>query len=222
MLAVGVLVASVSGVMTAAEAQAGRVLRGAVRVVDGDTLDVGGTRVRLHGVDAPELSQTCKDAGGVTWACGAWSRDQLADLTPNRVRCSETDVDRYGRVVARCFVGNNDVNAMMVTRGAARAYAKYSADYLGAEAQARAAQRGIWQGDNAAPAQYRAEQKTPVVAQTPPQDCAIKGNISANGKLYHMPGTRWYEGTTITLSRGEHWFCSEAQAVAAGWRRAKG
>jgi hypothetical protein len=50
-------------------------------------------------------------------------------------------------------------------------------------------------------------------------DCRIKGNISENGRIYHVPGQRYYTATRINRLRGERWFCSEAEARSAGWRR---
>ena len=52
--------------------------------------------------------------------------------------------------------------------------------------------------------------------------CVIKGNISSKGeRIYHVPGGRYYDATVIDTAKGERWFCSEAEAVAAGWRKSK-
>lgn len=57
---------------------------------------------------------------------------------------------------------------------------------------------------------------------TPPAGCLIKGNINSKGeKIYHMPGGEYYDQTTIDPQTGERWFCSEEDAIAAGWRRSK-
>ena len=59
-------------------------------------------------------------------------------------------------------------------------------------------------------------------AQAPSKACLIKGNINAQGvRIYHPPGCRYYKDTAIDTNRGERWFCTEAEAVAAGWRRTK-
>ncbi|MBW6416670.1 thermonuclease family protein [Celeribacter sp. PS-C1] len=195
---------------------------GALRVVDGDTLAIGEIKIRLHGIDAPELSQSCSDMRGESWACGDWSKAVLARLAVGEVACVEKARDRYGRTVAVCYGDAGDLNAEMVRAGAAYAYAKYSRDYVADEEAARAGGHGLWRAGSQAPAAYRAETRVAPAPQTPPSDCAIKGNISSSGKLYHMPGGRWYDGTRINATSGERWFCSESEARAAGWRKAKG
>ena len=61
--------------------------------------------------------------------------------------------------------------------------------------------------------------REPAVPQPP--DCRIKGNISDNGRIYHVPGRGAYDQTVIDESKGERWFCTEEQARAAGWRPPK-
>lgn len=103
------------------EASAG-VLSGRADVGDGDTLDVAGTRIRLFGIDAPELDQTWRRGDGSAWSCGQWSRSELASLVGGRpVECQPRDVDRYGRIVAICYAQGRDVNVAMVSSGAAQA-----------------------------------------------------------------------------------------------------
>jgi len=204
----------------ALSAPAGAVtLSGQARVVDGDSLVVAGERVRLFGIDAPELAQRC-DVSGRNWACGVWAKDALIKIVGQGVlRCEGLDRDRYGRTVARCMVSGRDVAAAMVRTGAATAYLKYSSDYAEIEAAARRAARGLWSGAVTAPDEYR---KVAKQGEAAPKDCAIKGNISAKGKrIYHMPGQRDYGATRIAVSKGEAFFCSEAQARAAGFRAAR-
>ena len=207
-------------------------LSGPARVIDGDTLDVDGTRVRLHGVDAPEAAQSCftADAG---WPCGRRATQALATLLQEGVvACAERDRDRYGRVVAVCRRDGLDVNGWLVAQGWAVAYRRYSHAYVEQEAAARAAGRGVWSGEFVMPWDWRRGRRVVQVApERPPATgtvarergrCDIKGNVSYNGdrRLYHMPGDRDYAGTRISPGRGERWFCSEAEARAAGWRRA--
>ncbi|PTQ75477.1 endonuclease YncB(thermonuclease family) [Celeribacter persicus] len=195
---------------------------GDLRVIDGDTFSIGDVRIRLYGIDAPELSQSCFDMRGRSWSCGQWSKAVLENLASGTVRCVARDTDRYGRTVAVCASEAEDINAAMVAAGAAYAYAKYARDYVALEAVARTEGQGLWRAGSEMPAKYRAEKRDAQPAQTPPDSCAIKGNISGSGKLYHLPGGRWYGETRINEAQGERWFCSETEARAAGWRKAQG
>jgi endonuclease YncB( thermonuclease family) len=202
----------------------GAMLVGIPRVIDGDTIDIEGTRVRLEGIDAPETGQTCNDRHGRPWDCGNAATKVLRDLIGhNEVQCRHAGLDKYGRMLGTCYVGQVDINAEMVHSGYAWAYVKYSTAYVQQEAAARAAMFGIWQGTAMAAWDYRA-QKWAVVAQQAPQGCAIKGNVTPNGLIYHMPWSPWYEkvrmGSGPTPDGGKRWFCSETEAQAAGWRAA--
>ena len=216
------------GVAAAAQ---GRVLSGRARVVDGDSLALAGERIRLHGIDAPESAQTCV-AGGARWRCGEQATRGLRERIGGRtVACEERDVDRYGRIVAMCRAGGEDLNAWMVERGFAFAYRRYSRAYVGEEAAARSARRGLWRGDFVAPWDWRRGERLAGKATRSAQDsggrgssgnCRIKGNIGSSGaRIYHMPGDQHYERTRISTAKGERWFCSESEARAAGWRRAR-
>ncbi len=209
------------------------VLSGRARAVDGDTLDMNGVRVRLHGIDAPESAQTCI-ADGRRWRCGQRSASALAERISGRsVSCKEIDRDRYGRMVAKCSVGGKDLNAELVSEGWALAYRWYSTDYVDKQATARTAQRGVWRGRFVEPWNWREgvrlnSRRAPVqqnrdrTVRPGASRCRIKGNISRKGaRIYHVPGGRYYEGTRISPSRGERWFCTEAEARAAGWRRSR-
>ena len=192
---------------------------GTVRVIDADTIDVGGTRVRLFGIDAPEMGQPCS-ANGRTWDCGAWTRDAVAKAFEGAyARCTTRDIDRYGRAVAQCEVGGRDIGQAIVASGLAWAYRRYSDIYDLDEKGAAIAERGLWAVEIALPADYRAAQITPDTA--PVNGCVIKGNISNNGRIYHMPGQENYARTRTNQSQGERWFCSAAEAEAAGWRAAR-
>ena len=134
----------------------------AVQAVDGDTLRVenplksDARRIRLSGIDAPELAQTCRDARGQTWSCGAAARAHLAALVAQGVTCPGTGDDRYGRMLATCSAaGIADIGGAMVRDGYAVNYGRYTADYAGAERQARAARRGLWQGEFDNPEDWR-------------------------------------------------------------------
>ncbi|MGE8127679.1 thermonuclease family protein [Methylobacterium sp. NPDC080182] len=210
---------------------------GRASVTDGDTVVIRGTRIRLHGIDAPESAQLCQDAAGKSYRCGQVAALALADrIGEANISCEPRDTDRYGRTVAVCRKGDEDLNAWMVSQGYATAYQRYSRDYVGAETTARALKRGLWAGTFDPPSDWRRAkrasgietrpemEKPPAVAPAPLQAaCAIKGNISRKGdKIYHLPGTRDYDRTVIATSSGERMFCSEDEAKAAGWRGARG
>ncbi|MGR3504033.1 thermonuclease family protein [Pseudaestuariivita sp.] len=194
---------------------------GEIRVIDGDTFEVAGTRVRLHGIDAPERGQTCTTEQGVAWACGAWVTSRVhARFDGTLAECLPLDRDRYDRVVATCQVGGVDVGGWIVAEGYGFAYRRYSMSYDLVEKQAAAADRGLWAMNVTRPAWFRA---TRAEGRLPPdRACRIKGNVSSKGvRTYHLPGQAHYERTGIRIERGERWFCSEAEALGAGWRKAR-
>ena len=191
---------------------------GQVRVMDGDTLMVAGETVRLFGIDAPEHDQRCEDARGGDWPCGQAAKARLRQIiggTP--VACQPRERDRFGRLVATCRAGGADIGARMVEAGMAVAYRQYSRAYVAHEARAKAARRGLHAGRYTAPEAFRHGKRRAVQGA-----CRIKGNISRSGaRIYHRPGQEHYDRTRISPSRGERWFCSEAEARKAGWRASK-
>ncbi len=198
----------------------GTELAGRPLVVDGDTIEIAGQRIRLEGIDAPESAQTCQTEGGATTACGRVATRALAQITDNQiVACQSVGTDKYGRMLGICFLDGEDINCYMVESGNAWAFVKYSQRYVVQEAKARAAKIGIWQGA-AQPAWEFRHAGWQVAEAGAPEGCAIKGNISKNGRIYHMPWQVWYANVKIDPDRGERWFCSEAEAIGAGWRPA--
>jgi endonuclease YncB( thermonuclease family) len=193
-------------------------IRGMARVIDGDTIDVGDTRIRLEGIDAPETGQTCKRRWLASWPCGHEATAALQRLIENRVvGCDPRGFDKYGRTLAICYVDGRDINAHMVRQGHAWAFVKYSQTYVKEEAAARAEGLGIWQSPSEPAWDYRAKRWS-AAEQKAPEGCAIKGNVTKNGKIYHMPWSPWYAQIRIDAEKGKRWFCSEAEAIAAGWR----
>ena len=198
---------------------------GKLRVVDGDTLNVGGVTVRLHGIDAPETDQFCGGNGAPPWPCGAWVGNELrARIEGRQARCEAIETDRYGRVVAKCFVDGQEIGRQMVRDGLAFAYRQYSWDYDLDEKSAAVNDRGLHATGIQSPAAFRQARSAGQAAAADaaaPAGCRIKGNISSAGRrIYHVPGQGWYDRTRVNTARGERWFCSEAEARAAGWRRA--
>ena len=195
-------------------------IAGTASVIDGDTIEIHRTRIRLFGIDAPESSQLC-ESGGKKYRCGQQAALALDGMTAGKtVRCQEKDRDRYGRTVAECFTGSTSLNGWMVAQGWAVAYRQYSKAFIPQEEDARRARRGIWQGSFQMPADYR--RKPSPEEQAAHGECLIKGNInSKGGRLYHLPGSSGYGKTKIDTAKGERWFCSEDEARAAGWTTAK-
>ena len=117
---------------------------GMASVVDGDTLDIRGERIRLDGVDAPESRQLCQ-RDGKPWRCGQAAAMWLADrLQSVNVRCRINSFDRWGRKVGTCYVAESDINGELVRSGMAWAFVRYSRRYEAEEAEARADGRGIF------------------------------------------------------------------------------
>jgi endonuclease YncB( thermonuclease family) len=216
----------------AAASSAAPPIYGIARANDGDSLTIGSTRIRLFGIDAPELDQTC-ERNGLIWGCGKEAAGRLSALVTGReVQCNPVSVDQYNRVLARCSIRGTDLNSDMVAAGYAVAFRRYSIDYVPEEESARAAERGIWAGTFDMPSAARAASRTS--RQAPASDvaarprialrtaepgvgpCLIKGNHSRRGEwIYHLPGMPYY-----TRTRAEQMFCSEAEARSAGYRRA--
>jgi endonuclease YncB( thermonuclease family) len=195
-------------------------LSGRARVIDGDTIELSGRHVRLEGIDAPETAQTCGRWLIGTWPCGTAAGDALEKLIGGQtVTCDSRGLDKYGRTLGVCFVAGRDVNAEMVREGYAWAFVKYSTSYVQEEAEARALHIGIWQGKAEPAWEFRAH-RWAGAEQDAPKGCAIKGNVTAHGRIYHMPWSPWYGKIRIDEAKGKRWFCTEAEALAAGWRPA--
>lgn len=190
--------------------------------LDGDTLQIGLVRVRLYGVDAFEAEQRCGPNPNEATRCGAAASHAMARLVATgETICAPRDVDAYGRLVAVCRVGATDLGATLVREGLALAFRRYALDYVPDENAARLARVGAWAAGFVAPEDYRAggnsgtatAQRVTAVDQS---RCTIRGNINREGeRIYHMPSDPYYNRTNP-----EALFCTEAEAEAAGFRRA--
>lgn len=204
------------------------------RVIDGDTIEIeGGERIRYIGIDTPETVDPRKPVQcfGVE---ASRKNKELVDGKEVRLEKDITDKDKYGRLLRYVWVGETLINLELVKQGFAQSYSyppdvKYQDDFVKAEREARDAKRGLWdacqQADTSSavtpvipPPSPQIETNT-IVA--PPASCVIKGNINSSGEMiYHLPGCSSYNVTKIDEGRGERWFCSESEALAAGWRKA--
>lgn len=206
---------------------------GRASVIDGDTIEIHGERIRFNGIDAPESAQSCKDGNGNPYRCGARAAEALANFLKESAptRCEFVERDQYGRFVGDCFrADGTSVQAALVRSGWAMDWPRYSdGAYAGDQEAAKNERIGIWVGAVQPPWEWRADQRqgqparaTPLMATELSSDCKIKGNIASDGdRIYHMPGQQHYAKTKISEGKGERWFCSEVEARAAGWRRAR-
>ena len=202
-------------------------------VVDGDTIKVslGGTteRVRVIGIDTPELAQR------QCFAQQAASKMQSL-VQSKKVRLvadpTQADRDRYGRLLRHVNLADGRSVAQLLIAGGFgreytydRPYAGRTA-YLAAQRSARSKHLGVW-SSGCAPAAVPLVPAVPKPSPKPtpkpsPSACLIKGNIASDGeRIYHVPGQQFYDVTKISTAKGERWFCTEREAVAAGWRRSK-
>jgi endonuclease YncB( thermonuclease family) len=133
-------------------------LIGQASVIDGDTIEIHGARVRLFGIDAPESDQLCHDARSYQYRCGQKASNALFDFVGRRlVECVEVDRDRYKRAVSVCTVGGTDIADWLVRNGLALDWPQYSkGGYAAAQAEAKREQRGMWAGNFKEPWTYRA------------------------------------------------------------------
>lgn len=218
-------------------------ITGVPKIRDGDQIQIGNSRIRLGGVDAPSSDQLCLNNSGERWTCGAAARDELIKHTNGKSwTCNVRQTDRRGRIVARCEVEGEDIQKWLVASGWALAYTRFSHDYDSDEKAAREAKAGMWQGAFIAPWDWRARNKKTTIlgAAKPPEnastillasasgsvapspDCTIKGNVNRSGEcIFHQPTSRWYAKIEMKISKGTRWFCSVEEAEAAGCRETR-
>jgi endonuclease YncB( thermonuclease family) len=218
-------------------------ISGAAKVHEGDQVQIGTSRIRLLGIDAPSVDQLCLNTKGERWTCGVAARDELIKHADNKDwTCHGEHTDRRGRIIARCEVDGEDIQKWMVKNGWALAYDRVSHDYDADETEARSAKVGLWQGAFIAPWDWRVRNKKTVILGTvkvpenahaillasasgevaPSPDCTIKGNVNSAGEcIYHKPTSRWYAQIKMTISKGTRWFCSVEEAEAAGCRETR-
>lgn len=187
----------------------------------GDVLRIGNTSVKLAGIEAPERNQPCTRANGKQWDCGQAAMQALSgQVRGKKVTCELSGREADGIPVGTCKVGDDDVAAVLAAGGYVFSDTGLFAAYSGQEAKAREMQAGIWQGESERPADYRAK-RWDEARKAAPDGCPIKAQISGGNRHYVLPWAPSYEKVKIRTARGERWFCSEADAQAAGWKLAE-
>lgn len=207
-------------------------------VVDGDTIkvNINGTTetLRLIGIDTPEVVDPRKPVQ----CFGVEASNKAKELLSGKSVRLEADPtqgerDTYGRLLRYVFTSDGtNFNKLMIQEGYAFEYTynlpyKYQTEFNQAESYARTNKLGLWADDTCAgvatPVSTSSDTNTNTNSNTntgATGECVIKGNISTE-KIYHLPGCDSYNKTVIDESKGERWFCTEEEAVAAGWRKAK-
>ena len=204
-------------------------------VVDGDTIKINYngslTSVRIIGVDTPETvdPRTTIECFGVE--ASDYLKQKIGGKTIRiAADTTQADRDKYNRLLRYIYLDGEDIGLSIIANGYGHEYT-YNTPYVHqtvykkAQSEAESNNKGLW-APNACNNDSAVEKPTtsPSVAK-PVQnqnDCNIKGNISWSGeKIYHLPGQQYYESTKIDTAYGERWFCSEAEAQSAGWRKSK-
>lgn len=211
-----------------------------ISVTDGDTIriDYNGTStpLRIIGIDTPETVDPRTDVE----CFGPEATKYLTSLLTGKSVKIEADptqdnLDKYERLLRYVYLDNEDVGLKMIEGGYASEYTynlpyKNQSKYKAAETSAKQNKKGQWADgicgntNTTSPVveQQNIQPQQTTTTNTTTTKCLIKGNINNKGvKIYHMPGQQYYNSTIINESKGERWFCTEQEAIAAGWRKAE-
>ena len=127
-----------------------------LKIIDGDTIILNSEKIRFYGIDTPEIKQTCTNNNGQSYSCGVKATLELKKIIGSRkVSCIKKTKDRYKRSISICYVDGKDINSLMVKKGWALAYRKYSKKYVKDEVIAKSNKAGMWSGDFIAPWKWR-------------------------------------------------------------------
>lgn len=186
-------------------------------VIDGDTLQLGATIIHLKGIDAPELGQRCK-IEAKEWRCGLDAALALRKLIAfGQVAC-EIEGDQ-AILTTTCTAASRDLGEALLSQGYAVSLAEPLPSYANAEAAAREAKLGLWRGDFVRPENWRQGKRLPGEV-TDTTFCVVKGTIGDDGqKIFHIPSDEDYAEIAIDPGKGERMFCSDDEAMLAGWAR---
>lgn len=192
-------------------------IEGRAQAIAGDTLRIGKNTVRLSGIEAPESEQRC-GKGNRQWRCGAEAQAALSRIVGSRkVTCSPDGTDSSGRTLGRCEVAGTDIAGEMVKRGHVFAESGFFTRYSSEQEEAKTAKAGLWSGDAERPSDYRAKAWEDAKRKAP-DGCPIKGLVRDGDRVYVLPHAPEYERGRVQTSKGGRWFCSERDAVSAGFK----
>ncbi len=142
-------------------------ITGVPKIIDGDTIHIDGYKIRLEGIDAPEIKQQCKKASlkilsniGLIfykdYNCGIVSKEKLVEkIGRATIKCISSSKDRYKRYIATCFKNKTNLNQWLVRNGHAIAYRRYSKKYVTDEDLAKDNKLGLWKGKFMNPEKWR-------------------------------------------------------------------
>lgn len=224
-------VLTIAGLATAAAAVGWLVLErrsalppveGQARAITGEVLRLADKDYRLAGIAAPDSEQRCGE-GSRRWNCSSDATRALAGLVRGKtIVCRPRPAEPPARPIARCYDGPTDIAAELVRLGHVWADESDTLGYRSLEAKAKDAKAGIWRSASDPPWAWREKLWTSAKLKAP-DGCPIKGTTNAGEKVYHMPWSPEYDRIRVTASsKSRRWFCTEAEALAAGYRAPQG
>lgn len=197
---------------------AAQTVQGVAKAITGDTLKINGTIIKLAKLEAPELTQLCKTARGTRWRCGRRARTALARLTGYKSVICEVSTYHKGYIkTGSCNIEGADIGATLVQKGYVFADGGTYARYAAHEKEAQKTKSGVWRGTAERPETYR-QSAWQRAQKKSPDGCPIKAHLSQKGKkTYLLPWAPNYRKKIVNRRKGEGWFCTEKEAIAAGW-----
>ena len=211
-----------------------------VHLVDGDTLDIKYNdtteRIRLIGVDTPETVDSRKTVECFGREASEYLKSKLeGKLVSIESDPTQSDRDKYNRLLRYVYLDGEDVGLSIIANGYGHEYTynipyMKQSEYKAAQSKASEQNLGLWSPSTCNGDSTRAASASDNTVPVPPSgtstpnstECLIKGNINNKGvKIYHVPGQQYYNETVITPSKGERYFCTEQEAIDAGWRKSK-
>lgn len=194
------------------------VIKGRAKAIDGGHLRIAKQKLRLDNIEALLPAQMCKTKRRRSWRCGQRAKSQLHRIIRrHRLTCTVTRKDDDGIKRGRCTAAGRDVAGELVRQGYAFANLGLFASFRKQEDEAREKNLGIWKGTAERPSDYRMA-RWDKAAKKAPDGCPIKGRIIRRKRLYALPWDRGYDRVRIRARRGEKWFCSERDALKAGFK----